>query len=150
MRKIVNEIWDLENFDAVKLAKYTRCLFQATLPLDDTLAMKLLQEACGKARELHQVSSDPGPPFYRLVVTKKSLFEQSAARWPEEELEWMAATAFNHAIDLYGAYERERAKEWGSTAMNLAHYCPDKGFGRMLQEKYMRLGFEDAERNRQI
>ena len=56
MRKIVNEIWDLESFDAVKLAKYTRCLFQATLPLDDTLAMKLLQEACGKARELHEVS----------------------------------------------------------------------------------------------
>lgn len=128
MRKIVNEIWDLESFDAVKLAKYTRCLFQATLPLDDSLAMKLLQEACGKARELHQ--SDAG--------------------WPEEELEWMAATAFNHAIDLYGAYERERAKEWGSTAMNLAHYCPDKGFERMLQDKYMRLSFEDAERNREI
>lgn len=56
MRKLVNEIWDLESFDAVKLAKYTRCLFQATFPLDDTLAMKLLQEACRKARELHEVS----------------------------------------------------------------------------------------------
>jgi hypothetical protein len=56
MRKIVNEIWVLENFDAVKLAKYTRCLFQATLPLDDTLAMRLLDEACDKARELRDVS----------------------------------------------------------------------------------------------
>jgi hypothetical protein len=36
MRKIViNEIWVLESFDAVKLAKYTRCLFHATLPLDE-------------------------------------------------------------------------------------------------------------------
>ncbi|EGZ70182.1 SPO22-domain-containing protein [Neurospora tetrasperma FGSC 2509] len=126
MRKLVNEIWDLESFDAVKLAKYTRCLFQATLPLDDTLAMKLLQEACRKARELHE----------------------SDARWPEEELEWMAATAFNHAIDLYGAYERDRAKKWGSTAINLAHYCPDKSFERMLQDRFMRLSFEDDERNR--
>ncbi|KAJ4405152.1 sporulation-specific protein 22 [Neurospora sp. IMI 360204] len=125
MRKIVNEIWDLESFDAVKLAKYTRCLFQATLPLDDILAMKLLQEACGKARELHE----------------------SDARWPEEELEWMAATAFNHAIDLYGAYERDRAKEWGSAAINLAHYCPDGSFERMLQDKFMRLSFEDDGRN---
>jgi hypothetical protein len=56
MRKIVNEIWILERFDAAKLAKYTRCLFQATLPLDDGLAMKLLDDVCGKARELKQVS----------------------------------------------------------------------------------------------
>jgi len=55
MRKLVNEIWILEAFDAHKLAKYTRCLFQATLPLDDALAMKLLDEACSKARELREV-----------------------------------------------------------------------------------------------
>lgn len=62
MRKIVNEIWVLESFDAVKLAKYTRCLFQATLPLDDGLAMRLLDEACCKARELRQVRI-PFPAF---------------------------------------------------------------------------------------
>lgn len=56
MRKIINEIWALERFDAVKLAKYTRCLFQATLPLDDNLAMNLLDEACGQAKELREVS----------------------------------------------------------------------------------------------
>lgn len=56
MRKIVNEIWVLERFDAVKLAKYTRCLFQVTLPLDDGLAMRLMDEACSKARELREVS----------------------------------------------------------------------------------------------
>jgi len=56
MRKLVNEVWVLETFDAVKLAKYTRCLFQATLPLDDALAMNLLEESCRKARELGEVS----------------------------------------------------------------------------------------------
>lgn len=56
MRKLVNEVWVVEAFDAVKLAKYTRCLFQATLPLDDTLAMNLLEESCKKARELRDVS----------------------------------------------------------------------------------------------
>jgi len=73
MRKIINEIWGLEKFDAVKLAKYTRCLFQATLPLDDALAMKLLDEACSKARELHEVSDHsrfppPFPPNMRKVT----------------------------------------------------------------------------------
>ncbi|KAK4242198.1 meiosis protein SPO22/ZIP4 like-domain-containing protein [Achaetomium macrosporum] len=120
MRKIVNEIWVLESFDAVKLAKYTRCLFHATLPLDDGLAMRLLDEACSKARELRE----------------------SEANWPEEELEWMAITAFNHAIDCYSAHEAERAKEWATKAINLAHYCNDGRLEEILQSKYLRLSFD--------
>ncbi|KAL2135925.1 hypothetical protein VTI74DRAFT_6308 [Chaetomium olivicolor] len=119
-RKIVNEIWVLESFDAVKLAKYTRCLFQATLPLDDSLAMSLLDEAWSKARELRE----------------------SEAIWPEEELEWMATTAFNHAIDCYSAHEIERAKEWATKAINLAHYCNDGRLEEILQSKYLRLSFD--------
>jgi hypothetical protein len=38
----------LESFDAVRLAKYTRCLFHTTLPLDDGLAMRL----CGALEEV--------------------------------------------------------------------------------------------------
>ncbi|KAG7285410.1 hypothetical protein NEMBOFW57_010037 [Staphylotrichum longicolle] len=120
MRKIVNEIWVLESFDAVKLAKYTRCLFQATLPLDDGLAMRLLDEACSKARELRE----------------------SQAAWPEEELEWMATTSFNHAIDCYSAHETERAKDWATKAINLAHYCNDGRLEEILQSKYLRLSFD--------
>lgn len=67
MRILVNEIWLLESFDAVKLAKYTRCLFQATLPLDDGLALNLLDEACGKARQLREVSFY-NPPAWILVL----------------------------------------------------------------------------------
>ncbi|KAK4141165.1 meiosis protein SPO22/ZIP4 like-domain-containing protein [Dichotomopilus funicola] len=109
MRKLVNEIWTLENFDAVKLTKYTRCLFQATLPLNDSLAMDLLDEACTRARELHE---NPDTP------------------WPEDELEWMATTAFNHAIDCYGARETDQAKAWATKAINLAHYCRDDALRR--------------------
>ncbi|KAK4120894.1 SPO22-domain-containing protein [Parathielavia appendiculata] len=120
MRKIVNEIWVLESFDAVKLAKYTRCLFQATLPLDDRLAIRLLDEACSKARELRE----------------------SEATWPEEELEWMATTSFNHAIDCYSAHKIERAKEWATKAINLAHYCHNGRLEDILQSKYLRLSFD--------
>ncbi|KAK3320643.1 meiosis protein SPO22/ZIP4 like-domain-containing protein [Cercophora scortea] len=125
MRKIVNEIWSIEGFDGLKLARYTRCLFQATLPLNDALAMKLLDEACGKARELRE--SEAG----------------SEARWPEEETEWMATTAFNHAIDCYGCQEEEKAKEWATKAINLAHYCDDGGgLEKTLQSKYLSLNFD--------
>ncbi|KAK0674422.1 meiosis protein SPO22/ZIP4 like-domain-containing protein [Cercophora samala] len=118
MRKLVNEIWALEAFDAIKLAKYTRCLFQATLPVDDGLAMKLLEEACGKARELRE----------------------GQAGWPEEELEWMAATGFNHAIDCYSAGEVERARGWGEKAIKLAGFCRDGGgLEGVLRGKFGRL-----------
>ncbi|KAK0626986.1 meiosis protein SPO22/ZIP4 like-domain-containing protein [Immersiella caudata] len=121
MRKIINEIWALDSFDATKLAKYTRCLFQATLPLDDSLAMRLLDEACSKARELRE----------------------GDASWPEEEVEWMASTAFNHGIDCFGSQETERAKEWVTKAINLSRYCNDEGgLERALQERYLRLNFD--------
>ncbi|KAK3387485.1 meiosis protein SPO22/ZIP4 like-domain-containing protein [Podospora didyma] len=126
LRKIINEIWVLESFDAVKMAKYTRCLFQATLPLDDALAMKLLDEACSKARELRGAQ----------------------ASWPEEELEWMATTAFNHAIDYYSARENDLAQQWATKAINLSHYRDDEGsLERLLQEKFLRLNMGSISAN---
>lgn len=80
MRKIVNEIWALESFDAVKLAKYTRCLFQATLPLDDGLAMRLLDEACSKARELREVRPIFRP--YILLAATLSYFSTVTNDFP--------------------------------------------------------------------
>ncbi|KAM7204837.1 Meiosis protein SPO22/ZIP4 like domain containing protein [Rhypophila sp. PSN 637] len=126
MRKLVNEIWLLETFDAVKLAKYTRCLFQATLPLDDTLAMNLLDEACKKARELGASNTN---------------------NWPDEELEWMATVSFNHAIDCYGAREMERSRLWATKAIELAHYCRDEeggglGLERAMQKKFASMKFD--------
>jgi hypothetical protein len=67
---------------------------------------------------------------------------QSEATWPEEELEWMATTSFNHAIDCYSAHEIERAKEWATKAINLAHYCHDGRLEEILQSKYLRLSFD--------
>jgi hypothetical protein len=54
----------------------------------------------------------------------------------------MATTSFNHAIDCYSAHETDRAKEWATKAINLAHYCDDKQLEEILQNKYLRLSFE--------
>ncbi|KAK4245326.1 meiosis protein SPO22/ZIP4 like-domain-containing protein [Corynascus novoguineensis] len=120
MRKIIDEIWVLERFDAVKMAKYTRCLFQATLPLDDGLALQLLDEACSKAKGLRETQ----------------------ATWPEEELEWMATTSFNRAIDCCSVHQAERAREWAAKAINLAHFCSDGKLVKILQNKRARLNLD--------
>lgn len=55
MRLIINEIFELGHFDGTKLAKYIRCVFQATLPLDDKLALQLVDQAIQLFREGQQV-----------------------------------------------------------------------------------------------
>jgi hypothetical protein len=56
MGLIINEIFELEQFDSEKLAKYLRCVFQVTLPLEDSMALQLLDQAIEVAREGAQVS----------------------------------------------------------------------------------------------
>lgn len=60
---MINEIFALEQFDNAKLAKYVRCIFQAILPLDETLALQLVHQATQIAREGSQVSPSMLPTF---------------------------------------------------------------------------------------
>lgn len=55
MRAIINQIFELEDFDNQRLAKYVRCMFQAILPLDDSLALQVVDQALQIAREGSQV-----------------------------------------------------------------------------------------------
>lgn len=55
MRAIINQIFELEDFDNQRLAKYVRCMFQAILPLDDNLALQVVDQALQIAREGSQV-----------------------------------------------------------------------------------------------
>lgn len=120
---IVNEIFALEQFDSDKLAKYIRCIFQAILPLDDALAMQLLDQALQIAREGKQVAR----PF------------------PLTELDWLVATSFNHAIDFYARGDEAPCHRWALKAMDLAEYMDDQGSMRnMLQERFAKLKFTDS------
>lgn len=65
MRLIINEIFSLEQFDNQQLAKYMRCMFQAILPLNDSLAFQVVEQAVQIAREGSQVS---GSNHYRFLV----------------------------------------------------------------------------------
>lgn len=147
MRKIINEIWVLESFDAVKLAKHTRCLFQATLPLDDGLALQLLDETCSKAKGLREVSVISPIPLDQYMPEEHASVDgsqQTQTTWPEEELEWMATTSFNRAIDCYSVHQAERAKEWAAKAINLAHFCSDGKLAEILQKKCAQLNLEEV------
>ncbi|UKZ81939.1 hypothetical protein TrVFT333_009717 [Trichoderma virens FT-333] len=110
---IINEIFELEDFDYEKLAKYIRCMFQAILGLDDASALQLVDQALQIARE----------------------GKETGNRLPAAELEWLVATSFNHAIDYYARGEEETCHRWALKAMHLAEYIDD---GECCGIHYMR------------
>ncbi|RWA09852.1 hypothetical protein EKO27_g5250 [Xylaria grammica] len=122
MRELVNQMWTLEHFGGEKLAKYMRCLLKATLPMEHNISLNLIKEI-------------------------STMVKQSASRkecFPSMELEWIAITAFNHGVDLYGINEDELSKTWFSYALTIAHNHRDGGeLETHLQEKYTKLTWDD-------
>ncbi|CAJ2511271.1 Uu.00g068960.m01.CDS01 [Anthostomella pinea] len=118
LRKLINCIWELEHFDNKKLAKYMRCLLKVTLPLEPNLPLKVIEETCD--------------------IVKESAGKRES--FPSFELEWLATTAFNHGVDLYGINEDELSQKWVAHAFTLAHHHQDGGdLQRQLQEAYTKL-----------
>ncbi|KAI0125122.1 meiosis protein SPO22/ZIP4 like-domain-containing protein [Xylariales sp. AK1849] len=121
LRAIINEIWLLERFDITKLAKYLRCLMQATLPSNADIPLRIIEETCGRVKEAAQTENT----------------------FPALELEWFATTAFNHGIDCYQSQEDELSKKWIHHAFTLAHYHLDGGvLEKHLQDQYTQLRWD--------
>ncbi|UZP34115.1 hypothetical protein NXS19_001931 [Fusarium pseudograminearum] len=105
MRLIINEIYLLEGFDNKRLAKYIRCLFKAILPLDDRLALQVIGQTVKVAREGSQVQT----PF------------------PADDLDYIVAATFNHAIDISRRGDEGLCQQWALKALELAEYMDDGG-----------------------
>ncbi|PHH79634.1 hypothetical protein CDD80_4239 [Ophiocordyceps camponoti-rufipedis] len=134
MRLIINALFALEPFDCTRLAKYLRCLLQAILPLDDALALQIADEALRIAHESEQAGLFlPSSSFLHLLVKRP---------FPKEELEWLVATSFNHAVDLYARADEKACHEWALKAMALARFAGDGGcLAALLAERFSKLKF---------
>lgn len=64
-------------------------------------------------------------------------------RYPGTELEWIATSAFNRAIDYYVGDDDAKCKVWAEKAMTLAQWLEDAGRLRdLLIEKFAALQFD--------
>ncbi|KAI1006471.1 hypothetical protein K3495_g1756 [Podosphaera aphanis] len=121
LKMIINEIWIIETLDIKKLARYMRCLFQITLSEQPEMTEQLLDQVCHHAQE----ASEGDQPY------------------PLEELEWIATRTFNHAVDLYCCHDDNGCIRWSSKALQVAHYCDDKGaLKNILQSKLVKLNLD--------
>ncbi|KAH7351006.1 meiosis protein SPO22/ZIP4 like-domain-containing protein [Rhexocercosporidium sp. MPI-PUGE-AT-0058] len=120
IKKIINATWGMNEVNIEKLAKYLRCLIHLTIMENIDIAGPLLDQAYVYA----EAASETERPF------------------PADELEWMATTAFNRAVDFYCAGDDEIAKDWAGKALNIAQYCSDEGsLERLLHSKLLELKF---------
>ncbi|THZ24775.1 hypothetical protein D6C89_04743 [Aureobasidium pullulans] len=125
MEKIINTCWR-NNKDITRLARWIRCLFQMTITTDPVMSLRCLDQA--------------------HAIANKAAMQQIPEPYPVEELEWLATTAFNHAVDLWFASVDEgdgqdTAKAWAEKALMLsgAVTIAEGALRKTLQDKWMRL-----------
>lgn len=92
MGKIINQSWRSTNGNVPKLARWLRCVFRITFDADPESSLDVLDQVVA-------VHND---------------------RYPRDELEWLAATAFNQCVDHQLASDTKGAQTWGEKALKLA------------------------------
>ncbi|KAH8730487.1 meiosis protein SPO22/ZIP4 like-domain-containing protein [Phaeosphaeriaceae sp. PMI808] len=122
LHKIINLTSRHTEVDIVKLSRWLRCLFNITLTCDESISLKCIDQA----------------------VTLATKHHGDVNRYPPTELEWLATTTFNHAVDCFLQDNDEKCKQWAENAFILAQWLEDGGALRdVLMEKYASLKLQD-------
>lgn len=106
LQKIINDTWKSDK-DITKVARWLRYTFM--LCIDHTqgdFSLKLFQQAACMAENGQRGKHDP---------------------YPESELQWLAITGFNHAIDLLADENEDDAAKWIDGALEVARWSQDDG-----------------------
>lgn len=78
-----------------------------------------------------------------LILLNLSVATQKSKLYPTEELEWLAATTYNKAVDFYCASQDADCRRWAEKAFNIAQLSPNGGLlHELLQSKFMSLSWD--------
>lgn len=171
LEKIIKLTSHQTGTDMTKLARWLRCLFSIALGCDERISLSCIELAVTVATKHHGVSFPLKNRHRRAAVkpTQDCRIAQISAlatphlsydplkddddsdsaddeiketdRYPATELEWLATTTFNHAIDYYMQENDEACTNWAQHSFVLAQWLEDGGaLGGLLMEKYASLG----------
>ena len=125
LQQIVNATWNAEHSDFEKLSRWIRCIASQTLNSDNKKVETLIDQVVA------------------IVKTANDAQAQGQS-YPAEELEWLATTIFNRAIDFYCSSQDAECRNWAERALNLAALCDDRGvLHGLLQSKFQSLVWQD-------
>jgi hypothetical protein len=123
LEKIIDQSQRMSAHSITSISRWIRCIFQLALIDEPSIAEQVLT---------------------RVVSISKDFHDQ-ADRYPAEELEWIATTAFNRAIDFYCANDDQACKDWVEKALAVSEELVDVDNGdtkRLLKENYLALGLD--------
>ena len=125
LQQIVNATWQAEARDIEKLSRWVRCLVSQAFGSDNRAVEKLLDQVV-------------------TIVETAGKAHGSGNPYPTEELEWLATTTFNRAIDFYCSSQDGECRRWAERALTLESLCNDGGaLHGVLQEKFQNLVWQD-------
>ncbi|KAL9006441.1 MAG: hypothetical protein Q9188_000795 [Gyalolechia gomerana] len=77
------------------------------------------------------------------VISIAKNAKAKSEHYPAEELEWIATTMFNRAVDFYCTSQDEACRRWAEKAISLAALGDDDGqLHHLLQNKYLGLAWD--------
>jgi hypothetical protein len=147
LQKIINSSWHNNDGDPVKLARWIRCLFQISLTFDDRVSLQCLDRATEIATKLKEVSN--ARRLFALVFCSRTTLTflaplQQPESYPSDEVEWLAATSFNRAVDFYCASDDVNCRIWAEKSLTLSAVAGvGIGLHQVLTEKYQELRWEE-------
>jgi hypothetical protein len=157
--------------DIAKLARWLRCMFSLSLEYDEEVSIKCLGQVthlaakqqnvsspyfciriCFKSSQtIHPITAMSGldtPPLSSDTAKNKDAAPladdciKETDCYPRTELEWLASTTFNHAVDYYLQEDDVKTKKWADQAFIVAQWIDDKGAMRdFLMERFAKLRF---------
>ncbi|KAF4551924.1 Meiosis protein SPO22/ZIP4-like protein [Elsinoe fawcettii] len=134
MQGIINAVYAREG-DMVKLAKWLRCVFRMTVGTDEGMALRVVE----------QVGRIVGSTGARRGGEGGDRGDKGEkGRYPPDELEWLACTAFNVGVDRYCAQDEEGCRVWAEAALNLAQRGGEGGVYARMQGVWGRLRREEG------
>ncbi|CAO1604556.1 sporulation-specific protein 22 [Xanthoria calcicola] len=121
LQQIVSRVWPRDIGNIERLARWIRCLLSLALSFNVEMAENLMDQIFSIARSA----------------------QEKRIPYPMEELEWVATTAFNRAVDFYCTSQDAICRRWAEKAMSLADLSDDDGrLHRLLQAKYLGLTWD--------
>lgn len=125
IKRLCNSAWSLTSFPVTTLSRYMRILFRLSLSLPSAtvsgVSLALIDQVCGHAEEAKETETP----------------------YPDDELEYLATTAFNKAIDYYCIEDDESCKRWAEKAIEVATFLRDGGaLAGLMQERLLGLNFD--------
>ena len=145
LRKLINAVRRLDDYDLAQASRWIRCVVQTILDsgtaLTDISSLKMLDEITPQAVILANSirnENDGDVPIQGASVH---------VSYPADELEWLCTTLFNLALDLMVAGMEDKAKQWAGRAGEVADTLAigvdgDRGvLARVLRERCGRLGW---------